>query len=75
MAKQELKIGGYYQHYKGKKYQVIGVARHSETLEKMVIYQAQYGDKEFWVRPHEMFFEAIEIEGKTKPRFELIDSV
>lgn len=52
-------IGGIYEHYKKKRYKVIGVARNSETLEKMVVYQALYGSNELWVRPYEMFCEKI----------------
>jgi hypothetical protein len=63
---------GIYRHYKGHEYEVIGVARHSETLEPMVIYRAMYGEKEFWVRPLEMFLEKIQIDGVSKLRFEKI---
>jgi hypothetical protein len=63
---------GIYRHYKGNEYEVIGVARHSETLEPMVIYRAMYGEKEFWVRPLEMFLEKIQIDGVSKLRFEKI---
>ncbi len=67
----ELKIGGIYQHYKnGKQYKVIGVGRHSETLEELVIYQPQYeSDTAFWLRPKNMFLEEVEFEGKKTPRF------
>jgi hypothetical protein len=61
-----------YRHYKGKEYKVIGIANHSETLEKLVIYQALYGKKELWVRPLKMFTEQIEVDGKIRPRFEYI---
>ena len=50
---------GVYQHYKGNYYRVIGVARHSETLEDMVVYQALYGDGELWVRPASMWEERV----------------
>jgi hypothetical protein len=60
---------GRYRHYKGNDYQVIGVARHSETLEELVVYQALYGERGLWVRPAAMFAETIEIEGKIQPRF------
>ena len=63
---------GIYRHYKGNLYQVLALARHSETDEKMVIYQALYGDYGFWVRPRAMFDEVIEREGKTVHRFELV---
>lgn len=62
-----------YEHYSGKKYTLIGVGRHSETLEDMAIYQAEYGTCEIWVRPLKMFLEKIEINGKIVPRFKLID--
>ncbi len=58
---------GVYEHYKGKLYEVIGVARHSETLEKLVVYID--GDGEFWVRPLAMFAELVEVNGKKVPRF------
>lgn len=60
---------GRYQHYKGNFYEVIGVARHSETLEQLVVYKALYGDGGLWVRPLEMFIESVEFSGKTVPRF------
>lgn len=63
---------GQYQHYKGKKYIVIGVAKNSETLEDLVIYQAQYGKKQIWARPIKMFLEKIVIKNKKIPRFKFI---
>ncbi len=62
---------GKYQHYKGKQYEVIGVARHSETLEELVVYKALYQTegKNLWVRPLKMFTETLFIEGKEIPRF------
>lgn len=62
---------GIYQHYKGKKYRVIGVAKHSETLEDMVIYEALYENEmsKLWVRPLAMFLGEVEIGGKRVPRF------
>ena len=68
----KLKIGSIYEHYKGNRYEVITIACHSETLEKMVVYRALYGDKELWVRPLEMFLENVVIEGKKIPRFKFI---
>lgn len=62
---------GIYRHYKGNLYEVIDVARHSETLENMVVYKTLYGDCELWVRPLKMFLEDIEINGKLQKRFEL----
>ena len=67
---------GYYKHYKGKVYLVIGIAKHSETLENMVVYKAMYdgtfGFDTLWVRPESMFSEYLEFEGKWRFRFEPI---
>ncbi|SCA54969.1 conserved hypothetical protein [Candidatus Terasakiella magnetica] len=63
---------GRYIHYKGNEYIVIGVAQHSETAEKLVVYQPQYGEKALWVRPMDMFLENVTIEGQTVPRFKYI---
>ena len=60
---------GLYRHYKGNIYQVFNVARHSETREWMVIYQALYGDYGWWVRPASMFAEEVEVGGNRVPRF------
>ena len=60
---------GLYQHYKGPFYRVVDIARHSETQEPLVIYQALYGDKGMWARPLSMFVETIEIDGIEVPRF------
>lgn len=60
---------GIYRHYKGKEYEVIGMAKHSETLEDLVVYKALYGEGQIWVRPLQMFLEEIEIDGKKVPRF------
>ncbi|HAT1945936.1 TPA: DUF1653 domain-containing protein [Legionella pneumophila] len=62
---------GIYRHYKGNLYEVIDVARHSESLEDMVVYRALYGDFKLWVRPLKMFLEDIEINGEIQKRFEL----
>jgi cyclomaltodextrinase / maltogenic alpha-amylase / neopullulanase len=72
----ELKPGKYH-HFKGNFYEVIGVARHSETLEELVIYKALYESKEFgenslWVRPLANFLEEVDFEGKKVPRFTFI---
>lgn len=67
----DLKLG-LYRHYKGKDYEVIGTATHSETLEKLVLYVPQYGERGYWVRPVDMFTETVEIDGVQKPRFEYI---
>lgn len=63
---------GIYRHYKGKLYEVSGIARHSETEEPLVVYRALYGDYGLWVRPAEMFAECVEINGQSLPRFECI---
>jgi hypothetical protein len=60
---------GRYRHYKGKEYEVIDVAYHSETEEEMVIYRKLYGDHSLWVRPLGMFFEDVQVEGQSLPRF------
>lgn len=64
---------GKYRHYKGNEYEVIGIAKHSETLEKMVVYKALYGDGEIWVRPYYMWDEMVEVGGKPVKRFEFIE--
>lgn len=63
---------GRYRHYKGNEYELIGIANHSETLEKMVIYRALYGEGELWVRPLSMWGETVEVNGETKRRFTYI---
>jgi hypothetical protein len=60
---------GRYRHYKGGEYDVVGVVRHSETLEPLVLYRALYGEGGLWVRPHAMFFETVLIDGRPVPRF------
>jgi len=67
-----MKIGKY-RHYKGKEYEVIGIAKHSETLEELVVYRALYGDHDLWVRPLKMFNEEIEVEGKKTTRFSFVE--
>jgi hypothetical protein len=62
-------INGLYEHYKGLRYKVLAVARHSETLEELVVYQALYGEEGVWVRPLSMFLENVVIDGKPHPRF------
>jgi len=63
---------GKYRHFKGHDYEVIGVAMHSETGEKLVVYKSLWGDEGFWVRPLEMFMETVSRDGRTMPRFEYI---
>ena len=63
---------GLYRHYKGGEYEVIGVARHSETLEPLVVYRPLYNQTGWWVRPHAMFFETGNFDGVVRPRFERI---
>ena len=63
---------GRYRHYKDLDYEVIGVARHSETLEPLVVYRPLYNASGLWVRPHAMFFEEVVIEGKRQPRFAFV---
>ncbi len=60
---------GRYRHYKGGAYEVIGVARHSETHEPLVVYRPLYNTSGWWVRPHAMFFETVLIDGAEQPRF------
>ena len=64
---------GIYRHFKGNMYKVIGTARHSETMEEMVVYQALYGEMGLWVRPRHMFTETVERDGKTFLRFEFVE--
>lgn len=64
---------GIYQHFKGNYYKVLYVAKHSETLEEMVVYQALYGEHGIWVRPRAMFEESVEVHGVLKKRFMLIE--
>ncbi|MES3001077.1 MAG: DUF1653 domain-containing protein [Pseudomonadota bacterium] len=60
---------GRYRHYKGGEYEVIGVARHSETLEALVVYRPLYNASGLWVRPHAMFFGEVEVDGESRLRF------
>ncbi|MBQ6600952.1 MAG: DUF1653 domain-containing protein [Clostridia bacterium] len=64
---------GKYRHFKGNEYEVIGIARHSETLEETVVYRALYGDYGLWVRPASMWNEVVIHNGKEVKRFELIE--
>lgn len=67
-------VPGRYRHFKGGEYEVIGVARHSETGERVVVYRPLYNDSGLWVRPVAMFTETVLVDGKTVPRFALISS-
>ncbi len=63
---------GRYRHYKGNEYTVIGIARHSETEEELVVYRQEYGDRSLWVRPLTMFIETVEVDGQVMKRFEFV---
>jgi hypothetical protein len=63
---------GRYRHYKGGEYEVVGVARHSETHEPLVVYRPLYNDSGLWVRPHAMFFEDVDVDGRRQPRFAFV---
>jgi cyclomaltodextrinase len=63
---------GRYRHFKGNEYEVIGIVRHSESMQELVLYRALYGDGGLWVRPADMFCGSIERDGKRMPRFEYI---
>ena len=66
---------GRYRHFKGGEYEVLGVARHSEGLEDMVVYRPLYNDTGLWVRPLSMFTETVERDGKTHARFTFLDEI
>jgi len=66
-------VGGLYEHYKKLRYRVLAIARHSESLEELVVYQALYGDGGVWVRPVAMFVENILVDGELQPRFALVE--
>ena len=63
---------GKYRHFKGKEYELIGIAKHSETLEPMVVYRPLYGEGGLWVRPAAMWLEHVERDGYSGPRFQYI---
>jgi hypothetical protein len=63
---------GRYQHYKGNFYTVLGVARHSETDEELVVYRPEYGERGLWVRPKAMFLESVVVNGQSVPRFRFV---
>jgi hypothetical protein len=68
----EIKLGKY-RHFKGNEYEVVGVAKHSETLEEFVVYRALYGEGGLWVRPAAMWNEEVERDGKKYKRFTFIE--
>lgn len=70
---REIHPGACYRHFKGKMYRVLYIAKHSETLEEMVVYQQLYGEMGIWVRPLKMFMETVERDGKTCYRFTEIE--
>jgi len=65
---------GRYRHYTGNEYELLGVVRHSETLEPLVLYRPLYNDSGLWVRPYAMFFEHIDVDGVRTPRFSPISA-
>jgi cupin 2 domain-containing protein len=69
MTDKSLVPPGRYRHYKGNEYTVLGTARHSETLEELVVYRPEYGDRGLWVRPRQMFQETVTVAGQKVPRF------
>ena len=72
MTSDEIKLGKY-RHFKGNEYEVLHIAYHSETQEKLVVYRALYGEGKVWVRPLSMWNERVERDGKSFPRFEFIE--
>jgi hypothetical protein len=68
-------LPGRYRHYKGNFYEVVDIARHSETEEEMVVYRTLYGDHSLWVRPLGMFIEDVPVNGRLVPRFEWIGEI
>ena len=64
---------GKYRHFKGKEYEVLGIAHHSETMEEMVVYRALYGEHGLWVRPAAMWTETVDREGYHGPRFRYVE--
>ena len=66
---------GRYKHYKARDYEVLGIARHSETEEPLVVYRCLYGDYSLWVRPLAMFLESVEVGGEWIPRFVFIEHI
>ena len=72
MCQSESTLPGRYRHYKGREYLVLGVARHSETEEPLVVYRPDYGDRGLWVRPLAMFQETVVVHGEERPRFQYV---
>ena len=68
---EEIRLG-VYKHYKGNEYRVLAIASHSETLEKVVVYQALYGEYGIWVRPISMWNEIVDVNGVETPRFKFL---
>lgn len=66
-------VCSHYEHYKGNSYKIIGIARHTETLEELVVYQDLDGEGNIWVRPLDHFLETVVINGQVQPRFKLIE--
>lgn len=69
LQRRLMPLPGTYRHFKGRPYQVLQIAKHSETQEPMVVYRALYGEREVWVRPASMWFERVERDGYSGPRF------
>jgi cupin 2 domain-containing protein len=67
-------VPGRYRHYKGNEYTVLGIARHSESLEELVVYRPEYGEHSLWVRPKQMFLESVVHNGQEVPRFERVET-
>jgi cupin 2 domain-containing protein len=65
---------GRYRHYKGKEYMVLGTARHSETQDELVVYRPEYGERDLWVRPKQMFLDSVVVDGEQLPRFKRLAS-
>ena len=74
MTDQQLQAG-LYRHYKGNEYEVIGIARHSESEESLVVYRPLYGEGKLWVRPLDMFTELVNVDGKQTPRFKCLEDI
>lgn len=75
MYKDITLAAGRYRHYKGQEYEVLEVARHSETQEYLVVYRCLYGDYSLWVRPYDMFVETVVVDGESMPRFAYIGEI